>query len=129
MSKRANGEGNVRQRADGRWEASLSYVDATDKRRRTYVYGKTAAEVRRELKTVRQRIEDGKPAKDAPDTVTSWLKRWRESTLAASDRKATTKSLYGSLSRKHLEGTAIGAKRLDRLNANRRRGADSRVAR
>ncbi|MFD3038364.1 tyrosine-type recombinase/integrase [Mycolicibacterium senegalense] len=116
MSKRANGEGNVRQRADGRWEGSVSYVDpVTDRRRRTYVYGKTAAEARRELKKVRQRIEGGKPAKDAPDTVASWLKRWRESSLAASDRKATTKSLYGSLSRKHLEGAAIGGKRLDRL--------------
>lgn len=35
--------------------------------------------------------------------------------MAASDRKATTKSLYGSLSRKHLEVTDIGAKRMDRL--------------
>lgn len=116
MGKRANGEGNVRQRADGRWEGSVSYVDpATEKRKRAYVYGKTAAEARRELRKVRKRIEDGQPAKDAPDTVASWLKRWRESSLSASDRKATTKSLYGSLSRKHLEGTAIGGKRLDRL--------------
>lgn len=116
MSKRANGEGNVRQRADGRWEGSVSYVDPlTDKRRRSYVYGASAAEARRELRKVRKRIEDGQPAKDAPDTVASWLARWRESSLAASDRKATTKSLYGSLSRKHLEGTVIGAKRLDRL--------------
>lgn len=116
MAKRANGEGNVRQRADGRWEASVSYVDAvTDKRRRTYVYGKTAAEARRELKKVRDRIEGGKPAKDAPDTVASWLARWRESSLAASDRKATTKSLYSSLSRKHLETGPIGSKRMDKL--------------
>lgn len=116
MGKRANGEGNVRQRADGRWEGSVSYVDAaTEKRKRAYVYGKTAAEARRELRKVRKRIEDGQPAKDAPDTVASWLKRWRESSLSASDRKATTKSLYGSLSRKHLEGADIGGKRLDRL--------------
>lgn len=116
MGKRANGEGNVRQRADGRWEGSVSYVDpATEKRKRAYVYGKTAAEARRELRKVRKRIEDGQPAKDAPDTVASWLKRWRESSLAASDRKATTKSLYAGLSRKHLEATDIGGKRLDRL--------------
>lgn len=116
MSKRANGEGNVRQRPNGRWEGRVSYVDpVTDKRRSVSVYGATAAECRKELKKVRQRIEGGQPAKDAPDTVASWLKRWRESSLAASDRKATTKSLYGSLSRKHLEGTAIGGKRLDRL--------------
>ncbi|ODR20788.1 integrase [Mycolicibacterium porcinum] len=116
MSKRANGEGNVRQRPNGRWEGRVSYVDpVTDKRRSVSVYGATAAECRRELKKVRQRIEDGQPAKDAPDTVASWLAQWRQSSLAASDRKATTKSLYSSLSRKHLEVTAIGAKRLDRL--------------
>jgi integrase len=64
---------------------------------------------------VRKRIADGQPAKDSPDTVSSWMTAWRESSLAASDRKATTKSLYASLSKKHLECHAIGAKRLDRL--------------
>lgn len=116
MSKRANGEGNLRQRTNGLWEGRVSYIDpATDRRRSVSVYGATAAECRKELKRVRQRIEAGKPAKDAPDTVAAWLTRWRGSSLAASDRKATTKSLYGSLARKHLEGGPIGAKRLDRL--------------
>lgn len=94
----------------------MSYVDpVTDKRKSVSVYGATAAECRREPKKVRQRIDEGQPAKDAPDTVASWLEQWRESSLAASDRKATTKSLYSSLSRKHLEATNIGTKRLDRL--------------
>lgn len=35
--------------------------------------------------------------------------------MAASSRAATTKSLYGSLARKHLEAGTIGTKRLDRL--------------
>jgi len=116
MAKRANGEGNVRQRPTGRWEGRVSFVDpVTEKRKSVSVYGATAAECRRELKKVRDRLDEGQPAKDAPDTVASWLEQWRESSLAASDRKATTKSLYGSLSRKHLEGGAIGVKRMDRL--------------
>ncbi|WP_197377555.1 tyrosine-type recombinase/integrase [Mycolicibacterium baixiangningiae] len=116
MRKRANGEGSVRQRANGRWEGRLSFLDpATGKRRSVSVYGGTAAECRRELKKVRDRIEGGQPVKDAPDTVGAWLARWRASSLAASDRKPTTKSLYDSLSRTHLERAAIGAKRLDRL--------------
>ena len=116
MSKRANGEGNVRQRPGGRWEGRVSYVDpVTETRRSVSVYGATAAECRNELKKVRKRIGEGKPAKDAPDTVASWLAQWRESSLAASDRKPTTKSLYGSLSRTHLEGAPIGGKRLDKL--------------
>lgn len=116
MAKRANGEGNVRQRPNGRWEGRVSYVDpATDKRKSVSVYGATDKECRVELKKVRQRIEEGKPAKDSADTLASWLKTWRESSLAASTRKPTTKALYGSLSRKHLEGTAIGNKQLDKL--------------
>ncbi|GAS95653.1 phage integrase family protein [Mycolicibacterium canariasense] len=116
MSKRANGEGSVRQRPNGRWEGRVSYVDPmTDKRKSVSVYGATAAECRKELKKVRGRIEEGKPAKDAPDTVASWLAQWREASLAASDRKATTKSLYVTLSRTHLEPDPFGAKRLDRL--------------
>lgn len=116
MSKRANGEGNVRQRPNGRWEGRVSYVDpATDKRKSVSVYGATDKECRAELRKVRQRIEEGKPAKDSADTLASWLKVWRESSLAASTRKPTTKALYGSLSRKHLEGNAIGGKQLDKL--------------
>jgi integrase len=116
VSKRANGEGNVRQRPNGLWEGRVSYVDpVTEKRKSVSVYAGTAAECRAKLRSVRERIEGGKPAKDAADTVSSWSVRWRESSLAASDRKATTKSLYGSLSRKHIENAPIGAVRLDRL--------------
>jgi integrase len=94
----------------------MAYLDpTTDARRSVSVYAATAAECRKELRKVRRRIEEGKPAKDALDTLTSWLKSWRESSLAASERKATTKALYGSLSRKHLEQNKIGAVRLDRL--------------
>jgi integrase len=116
MSKRHNGEGNVRQRSNGRWEGRVSYVDpVTDRRRSVSVYGATAAECRKELRKVRKRIEDGQPAKDAPDTVASWLARWRESSLAASDRKVTTKAQYAMLSRTHLEPEPFGATRLDKL--------------
>jgi integrase len=116
MSKRANGEGNVRQRPGGRWEGRVSYVDTvTGLRKSVSVYGSTAADCRAELKRVRKRIDEGQPPKDAPDTLASWLVQWRESSLAASDRKATTKALYGGLSRTHLEGGTIGTKRLDRL--------------
>jgi integrase len=116
MGKRANGEGNVRQRPNGTWEGRISYVDpVTDKRRSVSVYGATAAECRRELKKVRARIESGRPARDAPDTVGSWLASWRESSLAASNRKPTTKAQYAMLSRTQLEPEPFGATRLDKL--------------
>jgi hypothetical protein len=58
MAKRANGEGNVYQRANGTWEARITHVDP-DKRRS--FYGPTAASVRAKLKEARKRIDDGAP--------------------------------------------------------------------
>lgn len=44
MGKRANGEGNVYQRANGTWEARIAYVDAaTGQRKRRSFYGPTAS--------------------------------------------------------------------------------------
>lgn len=117
MAKRAaNGRGAVRRRPDGRWEARLSYVDsATGERKRVSVYGVTQKLALAELGKVQDRLEEGKPPKDATSTVAAWLMHWRATTLAASDRKAATKELYTNLSRKYLEPEPFGAMRLDRL--------------
>jgi integrase len=116
MSKRANGEGSVARRGDGLWEARLSYTDPqTGQRKRRSFYAKTAGEARARLKGARQRLEAGAPVKDSTATVMSWMARWRQTTLAVSDRKESTRSLYASLARKHLEAAPFGAIRLDRL--------------
>ena len=116
MSKRSNGEGNIRQRPNGSWEARISYVDeATGKRKRVSFYGRTKTEVRDKLKAATDRIDSGAPPKDATVTVASWLAHWRATTLRASDRKDTTKELYAGLSRTHLEPDPFGSTRLDRL--------------
>jgi integrase len=60
-------------------------------------------------------LEAGAPVKDATRTVGDWLAHWRATTLAASDRKESTRSLYATLSRKHLEPAPFGAIRCDRL--------------
>ncbi|OBF65919.1 integrase [Mycobacterium sp. 852002-51971_SCH5477799-a] len=117
MAKRAaNGRGAVRQRTDGRWEARLSYRDsATGERKRVSVYGATQKLALAELDKVQDRLEAGKPPRDATSTLSAWLVHWRATTLAAGDRKAATKELYANLSRKHLESGPLGAVRLDRL--------------
>jgi hypothetical protein len=47
MGKRANGEGNDYQRANGTWEARMTYVDPeTGERRRVSFYAKTARAAR-----------------------------------------------------------------------------------
>ena len=116
MGKRANGEGNVYQRANGTWEARMSYVDPeTGRRRRVSFYGRTAKAARAEMKKARDRVEAGAPVKDASTTVGDWISHWRATTLAVSDRKESTRALYSTLSRQHLEAAPFGATPLDKL--------------
>lgn len=119
MSKNANGEGSIGKRTrNGRpagYRGSISYLDADGRPRRREVYGPTRADVREKLKKARKRIEDGAPVRDATTPVGMWLKHWRATTLAASDRKQATKALYENLTRLHLEPEPFGAIRLDRL--------------
>ena len=119
MSKRANGEGNVYQRANGTWEARLSYIDPrTGERSRTSFYAPTAREARKKMKDACDRLDEGAPVKDATRTVGDWLAHWRATTLAVSDRAKSTKVLYTNLSRKHLERAPFGGITLDRLRPN-----------
>lgn len=114
--RRANSQGNVYQRPNGRWEARLRYRDLdTGEQKRVSVYGATQKAALAELDKVRDRLKEGQPPRDATTTVAAWMAHWRATTLAASDRKQATRELYANLSRKHIEAAAIGRVRLDRL--------------
>ncbi|VEG55662.1 phage integrase family protein [Mycolicibacterium aurum] len=116
MGKRSNGEGNVYQRANGTWEARMTYPDPdTGRQRRASFYAPTKRAVMAKMKAARERVDAGAPVKDASTTVADWLAHWRATTLAASDRKETTRSLYTTLSKVHLEPAPFGATPLDKL--------------
>ena len=53
--KRANGEGSIRKRKDGRWEGfyTASYDPETGKQKLKNVLGKTQAEVKEKLRQYR----------------------------------------------------------------------------
>lgn len=138
MDRRGNHEGSITKRPNGTYQGRMRYTDPhTGSPKRISVYGKTSQEVRDKLQEVRDRLVVGAPARDAKDTVAQWLRVWCESSLEASDRKATTKQLYSATARKHLMARDIGEIRLDRLRPShveamivdlRRRGlADSTV--
>ncbi len=112
--KRANGEGSVYRRTDGRWVAELSYQDADGRAKRRTVYGRTQAEARAKLRDARQRVETGAPIRDATVTLAVWLEEWCAKALEASDRKRATKDLYTTMVRAHLSPT-IGHLPLGRL--------------
>ena len=114
-TRTANGTGNIRKRPNGTWEVRLSYVDADGTLKRVSVYGKTQREVREKVKAVRERVDNGAPATDDKMALAAWMARWRETTLAVSNLKESTRSLYASLSRKHIEGGVIAAIPLAKL--------------
>jgi integrase len=116
MSKRAHGEGTIRQRSNGTWEARVSYADPeTGRLQRVSVYGKTDEEVRNKLDEARDRIKEQAPVKDSPQRLSDWLAHWFDTSLEASSRKRSTKVLYRHLARKHLATAPLGTTSLDRL--------------
>ncbi len=114
MSKRANGEGSIFKRANGRWYSALTYRDDVGATKRREVSGRTQAEVRAKLREAQERLEAGAPVKDAAMTVGAWLDDWTAKALPASDRKQATIDLYATIARGHLV-PKLGTLSLDRL--------------
>lgn len=111
-----NGEGSTPyKRADGRWQIQLRYHDEAGVPRRTTVTGKTAKEARDKADEVRRRLRAHLPAKDKKITLGAFTDTWINSTLAASDRKWSTKTLYATLARKHIIRATLRAQPLDKL--------------
>ena len=119
--KRLNGEGSIRRRKDGSWEAR--YYDSTGKRRS--VYAKTQAEVRKKLENIQNLQGPGEttspgrtdlPAAPGPAiptedtgnlspeeenmTVAEWLATWRQDFTP--NIKETTAIYYDQLIRCHI---------------------------
>jgi integrase len=114
--RRGNSEGsNPVQRADGRWQVHIRHTDEDGSSRRHTVYGYTAKEARDKAAEVRARLRANLPAKDRKITLGEFTAEWIDSSLEASDRKATTKNLYSTMARTHIIGAQIGAKPLDKL--------------
>lgn len=116
---RADGEGTVFQRPNGRWTAKLRYIDpGTGEYKRASATADTKKLALKELGEVRKRIESGAPARDAKTPLGEWAAVWRQSSLPASNRAASTREMYANLCRKWIEGDAtLSAIRLDRLKA------------
>lgn len=71
MSKRANGEGTITKRSDGRWVASLMVA-----RCRKWLYGKTRGDVAEKLTAALKDRQDGLPVPGERLTVDQMLNWW-----------------------------------------------------
>jgi integrase len=74
---RTSGEGNIRLRADGRWEGRYYAVEDGRSVRRS-VFGPTDKEVARALRVALTARDDGKPAPHGGETVGVFLLTWLE---------------------------------------------------
>ena len=74
----ANGEGGVRQRPSGRWEARAAIVDAAGRLHRHSVTADTEREAKRRLRELVAQHEAGILAPDGRETMARFLTSWLE---------------------------------------------------
>jgi integrase len=109
--KRGNGEGNLRRRGDGLWEARYCVVDDGKQSRRS-VYGRTRDEVARKLRAALKARDDGAPQPVGRETVAAFLARWMQG--ATLSLRPPSVRRYRSALDTHIV-PALGARRLREL--------------
>ena len=113
--RRANGEGNIRKRKDGRWEGryTAGYDPETGKRIIKNVLGKTQAEVKEKLKAAISESQRLDVSKAGNYTVASWVRTWYE-VYAEPRIRPNTKAYYTNYIENHII-PGIGNISLDKL--------------
>ncbi len=113
--RRANGEGNIRKRKDGRWEGryTAGYDQETGKRIIKNVLCKTQAEVKEKLKTAISESQQLDVSKAGAYTVSSWMKMWYE-VYAEPRIRPNTKAYYTNYIENHII-PGIGSVPLEKL--------------
>ena len=89
--KRANGEGNIRKRSDGRWEGryTAGYNSETGKRIIKNVLGKTQAECKAKLAAAMEAAKGVDISRADEYTVATWLRSWYDIYAKPNVRVAT----------------------------------------
>ena len=88
--RRANGEGNIRKRPDGRWEGRyVAGHDENGKAIRKNVLGRTQAEVKEKLKRAIGECAEVNVEKAEEYTVAAWVRTWYETYSKPHVREST----------------------------------------
>jgi integrase len=119
MAKRANGEGSIYRRADGRWCASI-----TVKGKRKHFLSKDREEVARQLTAAKKSRDEGMPLVTGRQTVGQFMNAWLHA--AKPSLRERTWVRYEQYIRLHitptlgkLSLTKLGPQHLQKLYANR----------
>lgn len=113
--RRANGEGSIRKRKDGRWEGryTAGYDPQTGKRVIKNVLGKTQAEVKEMLKSAIEESQKLDISKAGTYTVAEWTRTWYE-VYAEPRIRPNTKEYYTNYIENHIVPN-LGKIMLDKL--------------
>ncbi len=95
--RRANGEGSIRKRADGRWEGryTVGHDPKTGKQKFKNVLGKTQAEVREKLKAAIEASKDLDVIKSDEYTIGQWMDVWFENCAKLKVRSSSHQTYKG----------------------------------
>jgi len=114
MTRRANGEGTLFRRKDGRWVAAVYMPTTAGGRRRKFVYGRTREEARRKQTELLRQADRGIPIAERVWRVEDFLHYWLEE-IARPKVRRSTYAKYETFVRRYLV-PALGRRRLDRLS-------------
>nr|WSS71877.1 site-specific integrase [Streptomyces sp. NBC_01175] len=110
---RANGDGTVYQRKDGRWEAAGYVLAPGNTRKRVRVYGTTRKDATTKLTEKIAASNRGLPIAAADSTVSAYLVYWLDA-VAVHHLRENTHTRYAASIRLHLN-PGLGTKKLARL--------------
>jgi integrase len=113
--KRANGEGTIYQRKDGRYEGAAFVPTTAGTFKRVRLYGRTREDVRRQLTKLLEQADQGIPVAAENWTVEKYLAYWLEHVVRP-ERKPRTYQGYEGVVRLYLV-PELGNKRLAKLAA------------
>jgi len=116
MSRRGRGEGSIWRRGDGRWEGRVDFGRSAGKRKRMSVYGKTRAEVARQMMELLRARESGMTAGGSSQPLGDYLEAWLRS-IEGSVRPKTLQTIQMYV-RRHLIPD-LGKVRLGKLQPQR----------
>jgi integrase len=120
MSRRANGEGSIWRRKDGRWVGATYAATNTGGRKRVHVYGNTRAQAREKLTELQRELDRGVRVPVENWTVREYLEHWLADVVKP-NRAPKTYQGYELVVRRHI-APRIGRKKLRTLAVTDVRG-------
>ncbi|MEA5358734.1 tyrosine-type recombinase/integrase [Amycolatopsis sp., V23-08] len=112
--RKANGEGSIYQRKDGRWEGQLYVMTTAGYRKRKSVFGKSFAEAHEKLTKLKTQDFRGIPLPDKDWRIDEYLDYWLENAVEIFNRPLTARR-HRSVVRLYLK-PGLGNHRLSQLS-------------